>query len=133
MIGWGTLKFDSGDLHPPRREFDHEERVVATETPKLLAEDAVLRQKVVDYFLLMAAQPAGRGQDNDLESAGHPANLPDTEAARRGLFLKALEVSADFSHPTGMRTTTESDPAQSFQSVIWLRPRMVHPTKLTTH
>ena len=68
--------------------------------PDFFAENAILCQKVVDHVLLPPVQPAGRGQDNEPERVGHRANLPDTAAARKGLFLKALEVAADFFHHT---------------------------------
>ena len=62
---------------------------------KHLPEHPVLLSQVFDRVLLLAVEPTRRGQDEELESLGHPASLPERDAAGEGLVPRALGASAD--------------------------------------
>jgi len=45
----------------------------------MLAEDPILFSQVVDQVFLLAVQPPGHGQNEELQSLGHPASLRASE------------------------------------------------------
>ena len=57
---------------------------------KLFSEHPVLLSQVVDRVLLLAVEPPRRGQDEELESLGHPASLPERDAEGEGLVPRIL-------------------------------------------
>ena len=44
-------------------------------TAELLAEDAILLSQIVDQILLVAIQPSGQGEDEELQRMGHRPRL----------------------------------------------------------
>jgi len=63
--------------------------------PKLFPEHLVLLPEIFNCVLLLAVQPARRSQDEELESLGHPASLPDLQRPEKAASQGGFEASAD--------------------------------------
>ncbi|MFP6878143.1 MAG: hypothetical protein VCA37_15030 [Roseibacillus sp.] len=68
---------------------------------ELLSEAPIFFAQIVDQVFLLAVQPPGHGQDEELRSRGHPPRPCGSGLARTSLFPCAQLCRPFFSAPTG--------------------------------
>ena len=89
---------------------------------ELLAEDSVLFSQIVDQVLLVAVQPSGQGEDEELQSMRHRPRLRRSDTAETGPCLNDLAASAGFLPLYGVvANCLEKEPQRRYQSALDIR------------